>query len=126
MFFYGPDFDRIINLYRTATGKAPMFGKWAFGLFQSQDRYKSTGRDHRRKKNNYRDNNIPVDVVVQDWYWWSPLPIGSHVMNHDRYPDPKAMIDELHKAHLHAMISIWPVFGAGTNDFNALKEQTDF
>ncbi len=40
-FFYGPDFDHIIDLYRTATGKAPMFPKWAFGLFQSQDRYKT-------------------------------------------------------------------------------------
>ena len=37
-FFYGPDFDQIINLYRIATGKAPMFAKWTFGLFQSQDR----------------------------------------------------------------------------------------
>jgi alpha-D-xyloside xylohydrolase len=37
-FFYGPDFDHIIDLYRTATGKAPMFPKWSFGLFQSQDR----------------------------------------------------------------------------------------
>jgi alpha-D-xyloside xylohydrolase len=119
-FFYGPDFDHIINIYRTATGKAPMFGKWAFGLFQSQDRYKSQA-EIIGVKNSYRDNNIPVDVVVQDWYWWSPLPIGSHVMNHDRYPDPKAMIDELHKAHMHAMISIWPVFGAGTADFNDLK-----
>jgi alpha-D-xyloside xylohydrolase len=41
LFFYGPSFDHIIDLYRTATGRAPMFGKWAFGLFQSQDRYMS-------------------------------------------------------------------------------------
>ena len=120
-FFYGPGFDRIIDLYRTATGKAPMFGKWAFGLFQSQDRYKSQA-EIIGVKNSYRDQNIPVDVIVQDWYWWSPLPIGSHVMNHDRYPDPKGMIDELHKANVHAMISIWPVFGAGTNDFNDLQK----
>lgn len=40
-FFYGPGFDQIINLYRTATGKAPMFATLAFGLFQSQDRYMS-------------------------------------------------------------------------------------
>ena len=32
-FFYGPDFDHIINLYRIATGKAPMFPKWALGCF---------------------------------------------------------------------------------------------
>lgn len=121
-FFYGPDFDQIINLYRLATGKAPMFAKWAFGLFQSQDRYK-TQQEILNVKDAYRKNHIPVDVIVQDWYWWSPLPIGSHIMNHDRYADPKAMIDELHKANLHAMISIWPVFGSGTNNFDALKSR---
>lgn len=119
-FFYGPDFDKIINLYRTATGKAPMYPKWSMGLFQSQDRYK-TQEEILFVKNNYRNNHIPVDAIVQDWYWWSPLPIGSHIMNHERYPDPKAMIDELHKANMHAMISIWPVFGSGTNNFDALK-----
>ncbi|WP_259067849.1 TIM-barrel domain-containing protein [Mucilaginibacter sp. X4EP1] len=119
-FFYGPDFDEIINLYRIATGKAPMYPKWSMGLFQSQDRYK-TQDEILSVKNNYRNNHIPVDAIVQDWYWWSPLPIGSHVMNRERYPDPKAMIDELHKANMHAMISIWPVFGSGTNNFDALK-----
>ena len=121
-FFYGPDFDRIINLYRMATGKAPMYPKWVFGLFQSQDRYK-TQAEILAVKDGYRNNHIPVDAVVQDWYWWSPLPIGSHIMNKERYPDPKALIDELHKANIHAMISIWPVFGSGTKDFDALKEK---
>jgi alpha-D-xyloside xylohydrolase len=121
-FFYGPDFDQIINLYRTATGKAPMFPKWAFGLFQSQDRYK-TQVEVLSVKDGYRKNHIPVDVIVQDWFWWSPLPIGCHIMNPDRYLNPKEMVDELHKANIHAMISIWPVFGKGTNDYNALENK---
>ncbi|MBB6130665.1 glycoside hydrolase family 31 protein [Mucilaginibacter lappiensis] len=120
-FFYGPDFDRIISLYRTTTGKAPMFGKWAFGLFQSQDRYMSEA-EILKVKDNYRNNNIPVDVIVQDWYYWDPLPIGSHIMKPERYPHPKKMIDELHKANLHAMISIWPVFGKGTPNYDALQK----
>lgn len=121
-FFYGPDFDQIINLYRIATGKAPMFPKWSFGLFQSQDRYK-TQAEILAVKDGYRNNHIPVDAIVQDWYWWSPLPIGSHIMNKDRYPDPKGMIAELHKANFHAMISIWPVFGSNTNNFDDLKRK---
>jgi alpha-D-xyloside xylohydrolase len=121
-FFYGPDFDHIIDLYRRATGKAPMFPKWAFGLFQSQDRYK-TQDEVLSVKDGYRKNHIPVDVIVQDWFWWSPLPIGSHIMNPERYPSPKRMVDELHKANLHAMISIWPVFGKGTNDYDALNSK---
>ena len=121
-FFYGPDFDHIIDLYRNATGKAPMYPKWVFGLFQSQDRYK-TQAEILAVKDGYRNNHIPVDAVVQDWYWWSPLPIGSHIMNKERYTDPKSMINELHKANIHAMISIWPVFGSGTKDFDALKSK---
>lgn len=121
-FFYGPGFDHVIDLYRTASGKAPMYPKWTFGLIQSQDRYKSQA-EILSVKDNYRKNHIPVDALVQDWFWWSPLPIGSHVMSPDRYPDPKAMVDELHKANLHTMISIWPVFGSGTKNFDALKSK---
>ncbi|GAA4327128.1 hypothetical protein GCM10023149_30360 [Mucilaginibacter gynuensis] len=120
-FFYGPDFDRIINLYRTATGKAPMYGKWAYGLFQSQDRYLSEA-EILTVKDNYRNNHIPVDVIVQDWYYWDPLPIGSHIMKPERYPHPKKMVDELHKSNIHAMISIWPVFGKGTPNYTALEK----
>lgn len=118
-FFYGPGFDHIIDLYRMATGKAPMYAKWAFGLFQSQDRYMSEA-EIISVKNNYRKNHIPVDVIVQDWYYWDPLPIGSHVMQPQRYPHPKKMVDELHKAHIHGMISIWPVFGKGTANYDTL------
>ncbi len=120
-FFYGPDFDRIIALYRQTTGQAPMFPKWAFGLFQSQDRYKSQA-EVLSVKDNYRNNHLPVDCIVQDWFYWEPDVIGSHVMDPIRYPDPKAMVDALHKDHLHAMISIWPVFAKGTKDYEQLKE----
>jgi alpha-D-xyloside xylohydrolase len=118
-FFYGPDFDKIIALYRDATGKAPMFPKWSFGLFQSQDRYKSQA-EVLSVKDNYRNNHIPVDCIVQDWYYWEPDVIGSHVMYPTRYPNPKAMVDELHKANIHGMISIWPVFAKGTRNYDEL------
>ena len=121
-FFYGPEFDHVIDLYRTATGKAPMYPKWSFGLFQSQDKY-NTQAEILSVKDGYRNNHIPVDAIVQDWYWWSPLPIGSHIMNPERYPDPKELVNELHQANVHAMISIWPVFGSGTRNFDALKSK---
>jgi len=118
-FIYGPDFDRIIATYRNATGSAPMFPKWSLGLFQSQDRYKSQA-EILSVKDKYRTNNIPVDCIVQDWFYWEPNVIGSHVMDPVRYPNPKAMVDELHKANIHAMISIWPVFSKGTTPYNQM------
>jgi alpha-D-xyloside xylohydrolase len=118
-FIYGPGFDRIIASYRSATGAAPMFPKWSFGLFQSQDRYKSQA-EVLSVKDKYRDEKIPVDCIVQDWFYWEPNVIGSHVMWPARYPNPKYMVDELHKANIHGMISIWPVFSKGTNTFDQM------
>jgi alpha-D-xyloside xylohydrolase len=119
-FIYGPDFDTVIASFRNATGNAPMFPKWAFGLFQSQDRYKSQA-EVLSVKDNYRNNNIPVDCIVQDWFYWEPNVIGSHVMWPERYPNPKAMVDELHKANIHAMISIWPVMAKGTQTYDQMS-----
>ena len=118
-FIYGPDFDHIIASYRDATGPAPMFPKWSFGLFQSQDRYKSQA-EMLSVKDKYRNGKIPLDCIVQDWFYWEPNVIGSHVMWPERYPNPKAMVDELHKANIHAMISIWPVMAKGTKTYNEM------
>jgi len=120
-FIYGPAFDRIIASYRLATGAAPMYPKWAFGLFQSQDRYKSEA-EVLSVKDNYRKNKIPVDCIVQDWFYWEPDVIGSHRFWPERYPDPKSMVAELHKANIHAMISIWPVMAKGTANYNAMSK----
>ena len=120
-FIYGPEFDQIIAGYRDATGAAPLFPKWAFGLFQSQDRYKSQA-EVLSVKDKYRNGKIPVDCIVQDWFYWEPNVIGSHVMWPERYPDPQKMVDELHKANIHAMISIWPVFAKGTPSYQALEK----
>jgi len=119
-FIYGPDFDRIISSYRSVTGEAPMFPKWSFGLFQSQDRYQSQN-EVLSVKDKYRSNRIPVDCIVQDWFYWEPDVIGSHRFWPGRYPDPKSMVDQLHKANIHAMISIWPVMAKGTANYRAME-----
>ncbi|WP_434048390.1 MULTISPECIES: glycoside hydrolase family 31 protein [Sorangium] len=94
-FFYGPSIDQVVAQYRAATGAAPLFPKWAYGLFQSKDKYGSQA-ELLRVKDGYRDNNIPVDCIVQDWDYWTPHAWGSHFMDQGRYPDPAALIDEMH------------------------------
>ena len=108
-FFYGPSIDRVVSLYRTATGAAPLFPKWAYGLFQSKDKYASQA-ELLAVKNGYRGNKIPVDCIVQDWDYWNPFAWGSHIMNPARYPDPAGLLSDFHQANVHGMISIWPVY----------------
>jgi alpha-D-xyloside xylohydrolase len=121
-FIYGPDFDRIIAGYRDLTGPAPLFGKWAYGFWQCKNRYTSQdellGIAHK-----YRDLQIPVDNIVQDWFWWNTM--GEPVFNKN-YPDPAAMIADLHQNHFHVMFSFWPFFNQGTATYDEMDRRGFF
>jgi alpha-D-xyloside xylohydrolase len=118
-FLYGPEFDKIVASYRELTGQAPLFGKWAYGFWQCKNRYKSQDEILGVAKK-YRDLHIPVDDIVQDWFWWNRK--GEFVFNKN-YPDPKAMIDQLHDEHFHLMISIWPFFEPGSTNYDYMDRK---
>ena len=105
-FLYGPEFDQIVAAYRELTGPAPLFGKWAYGYWQCKNRYDSQ-QELLAIAQKYRDLHIPLDNIVQDWFWWNVM--GNPVFNKN-YPDPKGMVDTLHNDHVHLMISVWPFF----------------
>jgi alpha-D-xyloside xylohydrolase len=123
-FFYGPTIDQVIANYRTTTGTAPLFPKWGYGLFQSKDHYQSSA-DLTAVQQGYRNNNIPVDVIVQDWQYWSPAVWGSHLMDASRYPDPAGIVNQLHAAHIHTMISIWPLYQTRSNGVATVAGELD-
>ena len=118
-FLYGPEFDKIIAGYRELTGQAPMFGKWAYGFWQCKNRYKSQ-EEILGVARKYRDLHIPVDNIVQDWFWWNRK--GEFVFNKN-YPDPKAMVDQLHSENFHLMISIWPFFEPGSANYDFMESK---
>ena len=111
-FIYGPDFDRIVAAYRELTGQAPLFGKWAYGYWQCKNRYDSQ-QELLAIAQKYRDLHIPLDNLVQDWFWWNVM--GDPIFNKN-YPDPKEMLDTLHSDHVHLMISVWPFFRPHADD----------
>jgi alpha-D-xyloside xylohydrolase len=117
-FLYGPELDKVIGGYRELTGSAPMFGKWAYGFWQCKNRYKSQA-ELLGVAQKYRELKIPVDNIVQDWFWWNRK--GEHVFNQN-YPDPKAMIDQLHRENLHLMISVWPFFEPGSTAYETMDK----
>ena len=121
-FLYGPELDQIIAGYRELTGTAPLFGKWAYGFWQCKNRYKSQeellGVAHK-----FRELHIPVDNIVQDWFWWNTM--GEPVFNKN-YPDPKGMLDDLHRNNFHLMISVWPFFERGTHVYDEMDRRGYF
>jgi alpha-D-xyloside xylohydrolase len=121
-FLYGPEFDKVIADYRAMTGAAPLFGKWAYGFWQCKNKYESQaevlGVAHK-----YRELGIPVDNIVQDWFWWRTM--GEPVFNNN-YPDPAGMIDDLHKNNFHVMFSFWPYFRPGSPVYDEMDKRGFF
>jgi alpha-D-xyloside xylohydrolase len=118
-FLFGPEFDHIVASYRELTGAAPLFGKWAYGFWQCKNKYNSQDEVLGVAKK-YRDLGIPVDNIVQDWFWWNHM--GEPVFNKN-YPDPKGMIDELHKLDFHVMFSFWPFIDPGSPVYDDMDKK---
>ena len=121
-FIYGPEFDKIIAGYRELTGEVPMFGRWAYGFWQCKNRYKSQDEIVGIAQK-IRDQHIPADGIVQDWFWW--VRKGEHVFNKN-YPDPQAMVNNLHDLHFHLMISVWPFFEPGSKEYDYMEQHGYF
>ena len=121
-FLYGPDFDKIIASYRELTGAAPLFGKWAYGFWQCKNKY-SSQEEILSVAHKYRDLHIPVDNIVQDWFWWNKM--GEPVFNKN-YPDPQGMISDLHEHHFHIMFSFWPFVEPGTSVYDDMDKRGYF
>jgi alpha-D-xyloside xylohydrolase len=116
-FFYGPEIDQVISGYRTATGKAPLFPKWGYGLIQSRDRYGSQTEIF-GVKDGYRNNKIPLDCIVQDWHYWDGAGKQGCYCFNSSYGNVKTTITTLHSANIHTMISIWSQLEDGSPPFS--------
>ena len=108
-FIAGENLDEVISGYRTLTGKASVYPKWALGFWQSRERYQSS-EDIESNLKKFRDLHIPVDNIVQDWNYWPLDSWGSHEFEKSRYPNPQAMLDSVHAMNGRFMISVWPKF----------------
>lgn len=121
--FHGPELDTIIHHYRDLTGHAPLFGKWAYGFVQSKDRYTSA-QQLLDIAGQYRAQHVPLDVIVQDWFWWKrqgdPEFTDEYLKPH---PDVPRALRTLHEEHVHAIISAWAVLDPKSENYRAMAEQ---
>lgn len=120
-FMVGSGEQSVANM-RQLTGQVPMIPLWAYGYFQSKERYQSAN-ETMGVMTNYRELAVPIDCVVQDWqYWgnnahWNAL----EFLNPD-FKNYQQMIDSIHRQDGHMIISTWANFGPETKPYAYLKE----
>jgi alpha-D-xyloside xylohydrolase len=112
--------DKVIAGYRTLTGQAPMMPAWAFGLWQSRQRYETQQASVEVVKG-FRERKIPFDNIVQDWMYWRQDDWGSHKFDPQRFPNPDQWVKDIHALNAHVMISVWGKFYPTTDNYKALE-----
>jgi len=93
----GKTYPSLINNYVNITGKQPLPPRWAFGNHASRFGYKSQ-TEVIDTINKYREEEIPVDSIILDLYWFGK-DIKGHMGNLDwdlnAFPEPVKMIEDL-------------------------------
>ncbi len=115
----GDNGDDVIAGYRQLTGKAVLLPKWAYGFWQSRERYK-TQQELTDVVDEYRRRGLPLDNIVLDWSYWPQDAWGSHDFDPQHFPDPEGMVKHVHDQHAQIMISVWPKFYPTTDNYKEL------
>ena len=98
--------DNVIASYREATGEVPMLPSWALGYIHCRERFKSQEELLTTAKR-FRDEQIPIDLIVQDWQYWGKYGWNAMKFDEEFYPNPTEMVEELHEMDMKLMLSVW-------------------
>lgn len=112
--------SEIEELYAGATGKSPMMPEYGLGFWQCKLRYYNQEQVLSVARE-YQKRNIPVDVLVIDYYHWPRC--GDWRFDEEYFPHPEEMVKELQKMGIQTMVSIWPQVDVRSENFEEMKQK---
>ncbi len=114
------DPKKILENYTSATGRAEMFPEDLMGLWQCKLRYR-TQDEVLKIAHEYKDRGIKIDQIVIDFFHWPYQ--GDWRFDKTYWPDPKAMVDELHSMGIKVIVSVWPSVDRKSENFGPMSEE---
>ena len=106
--------------YANATGKVPMMPDYAMGFWQSKLRYQ-TQDELLSVAREYKKRGLPLSVIVIDFFHWTNQ--GDWKFDHNYWPDPKAMVEELKEMGIELMISVWPTVQTESENYAEMTQK---
>ena len=110
----------ILRNYTDVTGHAPMFPENLMGLWQCKLRYR-TQEEVLSVARQYQKEGIRIDQIVIDFFHWTVQ--GDWKFDKTYWPDPKAMVDELHSMGIRVIVSVWPSVDRKSENFAPMMER---
>ncbi len=110
----------LLYSYTAVTGRSPMMREDAMGFWQCKLRYR-TQEEVLKVARRYHEMGIQLDVIVIDFFHWTVQ--GDWQFDKTYWPDPKAMVDELHSMGIKVMVSVWPSVDRRSKHFNEMAER---
>ncbi len=110
----------ILKNYTDVTGRAQMFPEDLMGLWQCKLRYR-TQDEVLTVARQYQKEGIKIDQIVIDFFHWTVQ--GDWKFDTLYWPDPKAMVDELHSMGIKVIVSVWPSVDRKSENFYPMLEK---
>ncbi len=110
----------IVANYTKATGRAGQFPEDRMGLWQCKLRYR-TQEEVLSIARKYKELGIKIDQIIIDFFHWTYQ--GDWKFDKKYWPDPKAMIDELHSMGIKVIVSVWPSVDRKSENFFPMLEK---
>jgi len=105
--------------YSEVTGRTPMMPDYAMGFWQCKLRYR-TQEEVLAVAREYKKRNLPLDVIVIDFFHWSCQ--GDFKFDAEDWPDPDSMVKELSELGVKLMVSVWPTIDERSENFPEMAE----
>ena len=110
----------ILENYTAAAGRADKFPEKLMGLWQCKLRYR-TQDEVLSVARRYKAEGIKIDQIVIDFFHWTVQ--GDWKFDKTYWPDPKAMVDELHEMGIRVIVSVWPSVDRRSENFYPMMER---
>lgn len=110
----------IVANYTLASGHADKFPEELMGLWQCKLRYR-TQEEVLSIARKYKELGIHIDQIIIDFFHWTYQ--GDWKFDKKYWPDPKAMVDELHEMGIKVIVSVWPSVDRKSENFYPMLEK---
>ena len=109
-FGYGHGYKAALAEYAQFGGEVPLIPRYVLGGWWSRF-WKYSAQDLMQLVKDFQAHEIPLDVLVVDMDWHTPITWTGYTWNRELFPDPEVFLGWVHEQGLHATLNLHPAQG---------------